>query len=325
MSTGKWLLAVIVATGVMFTPYSGVTAAEGVSTQGIAAKNSETKKLADLDEKIVETLKNTLQELAGEDVELKEEVVIYDGIIFIRTKEERRGIVQVNQKTGKVERASIGVSLNKIDPKQLELAKNSLKEIDSKLAFEVKEVKKMIGSDYKPGGLVSTSIIGENFGIGLHGDKVVKITIRYPKSMWDAEIKKKAEREFKAATGRTMTIEDIGRVKDDKMDIWTIASENSQSSVYIGVKTGKVWSISDAKAVGKTDKAILTEKNAVSYASAFAKKAFNIDLKGYTAKKVPNFPVYELTKKGAPTIEVSFNSKKGVISMSIKPVNRVWN
>ncbi|TVX94032.1 hypothetical protein [Paenibacillus agilis] len=326
MKTGKWLLAVVVATGVLLTPYSEVTAAQGGSVQGIAAKKSEAKKLADLDTKIVEAAKKSLSQLAGEDVELIDSVSIYDTRIFIRTKEkEDNGYAVVDQKTGKVLFVSIYVSKDKADPKQVELAMKNLKEIDAGQTFEVEKVMKMLSYEDKAGEGASASIQGKNFNVMLSGDKVEFASVSYPKSEWNADIKKKAELEFKAAMGRTKEVASMTRYKDKGRDVWSVLGKNGQTSINIGVKTGKVWSVSDYQATGKTDKKALTEKNAVSYAAAFAKKVFNIDLKGYTAKKVPNFPVYEMTKKGAPMVEVDFNSDKIVTSMSIKPVNGIRN
>ncbi|WP_028595632.1 hypothetical protein [Paenibacillus assamensis] len=326
MKTGKWLLAVVVATGVLLSPYSEVTAAQGVSIQGVAIKKSETKKLADLDAKIVEAAKKSLRQLAGKDVELIDSVSIYDNKIFIRTKEkEDKGNVVLDQKTGKVLSAYIYISKDKADPKLIELALNSLKEVDPAQTFEIEKVMKMTSYDDKSAEIVSSSVQGKNFGVTISGGEVEFASVSYQKSEWNADIKKKGEREFTAATGRTMEVSSMGRYKDKGRDMWYVVGKNGQSSIDIGFKTGKVWSVSDYQATGKTDKVALTEKNAVSYASAFAKKVFNIDLKGYKAKKIPDFPTYEMTKKGAPTVVVDFNSNKIVTSMSIKPVNGIRN
>ncbi|MCR8845391.1 hypothetical protein NQ117_17045 [Paenibacillus sp. SC116] len=326
MKIGKWLLAFVVATGVLLTPYSKVTAAQDGPLQGIASKKSEAKKLADLDAKIVEAAKKSLRQLADKDVELIDAVSIYDNRIFLRTKaKEDNGYVVVDQKTGKVLTASIYVSKDKANPKQVELAMNNLKEIDAAQTFEVEKVMKMISYDDKSSEIATAYLQGKNFSVRFLGDKVDFATVIYPKSEWNAEIKKKAEREFKAAMGRTMEISSIARNKDKGKDVWSVLGKNGQTAVDIGAKTGRVWSVTDFQAVGKTDKVALTEKNAVSYAAAFAKKVFNIDLKGYTARKVPDFPVYEMTKQGAPMVVVDFNSNKVVTSMSIKPVNGIRN
>ncbi|TVX94031.1 hypothetical protein [Paenibacillus agilis] len=324
MISGKWLLVVTVATGVMFTPNSEVTASQVISTQGIAA--SETKKLADLDAKIIEAAKKRLLELAGEHVELHNVVSIYDNQIFINGKErEKNASVVVDQKTGKVIYVSIQLDKDKADPKKVELAIKSLMEIDRNQTFEIETVTKMLSVDNKSGDSLATAIQGKNFNVMFHDDKIDFFYVEYPKSEWNADVKKKAESEFKAATGRTMEIASMARYKEEGKDIWSVLGKDGQSSIDIGFVTGRTWNIYDGAAVGKTDKTALTEKNAVSHAAAFAKKVFNIDLKGYTAKKMPDFPIYEMTKKGAPTVEVMFNSKKGVASMSIKLVTGVRN
>ncbi|MBD8497006.1 hypothetical protein [Paenibacillus arenosi] len=324
MKTGQWLLAVVIATGVLLTPYSEVTAAPGAAIQGVAMMKSI--KLAEVDKKIVEAAKKSLSQLAGKDVELIDSASIYDTRVFIRTKEkEDDGYAVVDKKTGKVLFVSITVSKDKADPKQVELALNTLKEVDPAQTFEAEKVMKMISYEDKAGEIASASIQGKHFNVLLHGDKVEFASVSYPKSEWNADIKKKAEHEFKAAMGRTKEVASMTRYKGKGKDVWSVLGKNGQTSVDIGAETGKVWRVSDYQATGKTDKKALTEKNAVSYASAFAKKVFNLDLKGYTAKKVPDFPVYEMTKKGSPMVEVDFNSNKIVTSMSIKPVNGIQN
>jgi len=298
--------------------------------QNAGLEDSDTVKIADLDQKYVDVAEKALVEYGNGQTYTLEEAFknpYYDAgakkqkDCWIIQSKSRDVIVSVDVESAKLLTVSLKYDISAMteaNDKFLQTARKAVQQLSGNAKAQFEDVyffKSESPSNKKQ--VYTFSLTDRQFiEVDAIKNQPTNFSVKLPPSATDKKLLAKAEQAVKKMPkAKFQPFTDVVRSKFEETEILVFSTKKIVQSVTIGAKTGKLYAVNLASTVTDKEKKSLTKQQATAIVKPLAKSLFGIELAKHTLTIDKDWGDYKFSSKGKEGLIAKFDNAGTLFSL----------